>query len=237
MISVPLWLTAENPCSYRANRTSRSAVVYPDFKLNTALYSQLLEQGFRRSGDQVYKPYCDGCQACVPTRIPVRLFQANRKQKRCRKRNIQTTATIRPAEFDPRHFDLYQRYQAARHEKENDNPISKEDYIEFLGSRWCNTWFVEFRNNEDLMAIAVVDVLENSLSAVYTFFDPGFADHSPGVYAVLWQIEQAKNLKLDYVYLGFWIEDCRKMRYKIEYQPLEGLTGGQWQNLFSDHSN
>ncbi|MDD2759379.1 MAG: arginyltransferase, partial [Methylomonas sp.] len=178
-----------------------------------------------------YKPFCDDCRACVPTRIPVYRFKTNRKQNRCLTKNARTTATIRPAEFDARHFDLYRRYQAARHDNESTTPISKEDYIAFLSSHWCNTWFVEFSTQGELMAIAVVDQLENALSAVYTFFEPAFADYSPGVYAVLWQIERAKQLHMAYVYLGFWIEDCRKMRYKIEYQPLEGLIGDQWRTL------
>jgi len=231
MISVPLWLTQKHQCSYFDNRVSQSVVVHPSFDINTALYSQLIAQGFRRSGDQVYKPYCEKCRACVPTRIPVMAYQNDRHQKRCLKRNAATTALIRPASFDPKHFELYQRYQSARHEKEGANPITQEEYIQFLSSHWCDTWFVEFTNTDQLMAVAVVDVLENALSAVYTFFDPEFDRYSPGVYAVLWQIEQAKHHQLDYVYLGFWIKDCRKMRYKIQYQPLEGLIGQQWQTV------
>ncbi len=231
MISIPLWLTQENRCSYFDDRLSQSAVVHPGFAMDTALYSELIAQGFRRSGDQVYKPYCNACQACVPTRIPVNAFKANRKQKRCLNRNVQTLASITPARFDPKHFALYQRYQAARHQKDTADAISENDYIQFLSSHWCDTWFVEFTVADALMAVAVVDVLNNALSAVYTFFDPAFNEHSPGVYAVLWQIEQAKLQQLDYVYLGFWIEDCRKMRYKIQYQPLEGLIGQEWQIL------
>ena len=103
--------------------------------------------------------------------------------------------------------------------------------MQFLGSSWCESWFVEFSVANQLMAVAVVDVLDNALSAVYTFFDPEFADNSPGVYAVLWQIAQAKQLGLDYLYLGFWIKDCRKMCYKSQYQPLFGLIDQQWQPI------
>jgi len=234
MISVPLWLTAEHACSYLDDKQAQSAVVDPDFRLDTKLYSGLIEQGFRRSGDQVYIPYCQGCQACVPTRVPVAEFRPDRKQKRCAKRNEQTRVNIKPAEFDPRHFDLYRRYQAARHDKGEAGVISPQEYMQFLGSSWCDTWFVEFSIQEKLAAVAVVDVLDHALSAVYTFFEPEFADRSPGVFAVLWQIEQARKLNLDYVYLGFWIKDCRKMSYKNQYQPLFGLTGQQWLPIF-DH--
>lgn len=231
MISVPLWLTAEHDCSYLNGKLAQSAVVHPDLAMDTLLYSRLIEQGFRRSGDQVYKPYCHDCQACVPSRIAVAAFQANRKQRRCARRNQHTQVVIKTAEFNERHFDLYRRYQISRHDKTPDADISREDYLHFLGSSWCETWFVEFLIEGRLAAVAVVDVLEHALSAVYTFFDPDFDDYSPGVFAVLWQIEEAKRRKLEFVYLGFWIADCRKMRYKIQYRPLQGLTAGQWQDI------
>ncbi len=231
MISVPLWQTAEHACSYLDGMQSRSLVVDPDFPLDTRLYSQLIEQGFRRSGDQVYKPRCRNCQACVPTRIEVDKFQVNRSQKRCIKRNILTEVAIKPAEFDRRHFELYLRYQAVRHDKDRTDGTSPNEYMQFLGSHWCNTWFVEFSIGGKLAAVAVVDVLDDALSAVYTFFEPEFADYSLGVFAVLWQIEQAGQLNLDYVYLGFWIKDCRKMRYKNQYQPLFGLFDRHWQPI------
>ena len=106
---------------------------------------------------------------------------------------------------------------------------SPEEYLNFLGSRWCNTFFVEFLIDEQLIAVATVDRLDNALSAVYTFFDPDFSHLSPGMYAVLWQIEWGKQLKLDWLYLGFWIKDCQKMAYKIEYQPIELLIDNVWQ--------
>jgi leucyl-tRNA---protein transferase len=231
IISIPLWLTTEQPCSYLPDTSARSAVVSGRFDMNTAIYAHLIDQGFRRSGDQVYKPHCPSCQSCIATRLNVSDFQPDRKQKRCLKRNSETSVNIKPAVFDPAHFALYQRYQAARHDKADKEPTNAADYIEFLGSSWCDTWFVEFSRSDQLMAIAIVDVLENALSAVYTFFDPQFAAYSPGVYAVLWQIELAKQLDLDYLYLGFWIKNCRKMCYKIQYQPLQGLLDQKWQLL------
>lgn len=238
MTSIPIWLDAGHACGYLDGRVSRSGFVHPSVGMNTPLYSQLIAQGFRRSGDYVYKPYCEGCQACVPTRLPVAAFQPDRKQKRCQKRNAQTRVVVKAAEFDPRHFQLYQRYLNARHDKPGaDAGTTPDDYIKFLGSSWCETMFVEFLIGGQLAAVAVVDVAADGLSAVYTFFDPEFADYSPGVYAVLWQIETAKQSGLEYLYLGYWIKDCRKMRYKIQYQPLSGLINGQWQTISNQTFN
>ncbi|NOV32615.1 arginyltransferase [Methylomonas sp. ZR1] len=238
MSSIPIWLDSGHACGYLDYRLARSGFVHPSVNIDTTLYSQLIAQGFRRSGDHVYKPYCEACQACVPTRLPVALFQADRKQKRCIKRNAQTRIVVKNAEFDPRHFRLFRRYLSARHDKPGeDTEITPDDYIKFLGSSWCDTLFVEFLIGGQLAAVAVVDVVADGLSAVYTFFDPDFADYSPGVYAVLWQIETAKQMGLPYVYLGYWIKDCRKMRYKIDYQPLTGLINGQWQFISNQTFN
>lgn len=231
MTAIPIWLDAGHACGYLDDRVSRSGFVHPSVEMDTPLYSQLIAQGFRRSGDYVYRPYCEACQACVPTRLPVATFQPDRKQKRCQKRNAQTRVVVKAAEFDPRHFQLYQRYLNARHDKPGEDATTPDEYIKFLGSSWCETMFVEFLIGGQLAAVAVVDVVADGLSAVYTFFDPAFADSSPGVYAVLWQIETAKRLGLEYLYLGYWIKDCRKMRYKIDYQPLSGLIDGQWQTI------
>ena len=232
MNRIPLWLTGPQACSYLDDRVSQSAVVDPDISLSPLLYSRLIELGFRRSGDQVYRPHCGGCCACIATRIPVAQFSPDRAQKRCRKRNADTQVNIKPARFDSRHFELYQRYQNARHDSDHGRDISPQDYMGFLGSGWSDTWFVEFTHQQQLLAVAVVDVVDNGLSAVYTFFEPDSGGLSPGVFAVLWQIEQAKIMQLDFLYLGFWIKDCRKMRYKNQYQPLQGLINQQWQPIY-----
>ncbi len=200
-----------------------------DFKLDSKRYSRLGELGFRRGGEQVYRPHCPNCQACVSCRVPVARFQANRSQRRCLRRHQTTQTFIKPAAFDPEQYALYRRYHAARHaDDEQPEQISPESYMDFFVCRWQTTRFVEFRQAERLFAVAVVDWLDHGLSAVYTFFDPEAARLSPGVYAVLWQIEHAKELGLEYVYLGYWIENCRKMQYKIAYQPLEGRIGQNW---------
>ncbi len=229
--SIPLYLSAEAACSYLEGQTSRVIMPGDDFALDSDIYSHLINQGFRRSGNQVYKPYCQSCCACIPTRLPVQQFQANRQQKRCLQRNAATRTVIRPAVFDIRHFELYHRYLAARHQPDSPNESSPETFMAFFDSDWCDTWFVEFYIGGRLAAVAVVDALDQGLSAVYTFFDPEFADYSPGVYAVLWQIETARELQLDYVYLGFWIKECRKMSYKNQYQPLYGLIAENWQAI------
>lgn len=231
MISIPLFLTQEYDCSYLAGEQAQSAFVHPTFQLTSALYSQLTEQGFRRSGDQVYIPKCPQCSACLPARLAVNEFKINRNQKRCLKKNSQTRAIVKPPVFEQQHYDMYMRYQKMRHGEGSMAESSPDEYLNFLGSTWCDTRFVEFSIGSKLAGIAVIDYLDNALSAVYTFFEPEFSSHSLGVYAVLWQIEQAKLQQREFLYLGFWIKNCKKMSYKSKYRPLQLFIDNCWTEL------
>jgi arginyl-tRNA--protein-N-Asp/Glu arginylyltransferase len=228
MTSIPLFLTSQHPCSYLEGELAQSVFVAPSFHLLSAHYSRLIEQGFRRSGDQVYAPHCSQCSACIPARLAVDEFKPNKSQKRCLKKNMNTKAVIKPAVFEQAHYDMYLRYQTIRHSSGPMAESGPEDYINFLASTWCDTRFVEFLINNELAAIAVVDQFNNAWSAVYTFFEPEFSSYSLGVYAVLWQIEQAKLQGREFLYLGFWIKQCKKMAYKIDYQPLQLLVDNEW---------
>jgi arginine-tRNA-protein transferase len=231
MTSIPLLISSPHPCSYLDDELAQSAFVNPIFELSTDIYSQLLARGFRRSGDHVYRPQCAFCQECVAVRVAVQDFKPNRKQKRCLQANVNTIAIVKPPMFEGSHYNMYMRYQRQRHADGSMANSTPEDYMDFLGSSWCQTRFVEFSIANELAAVAIVDYLNDSLSAVYTFFDPKFSNYSLGTYAVLWQVQQAKQLGLSYVYLGFWIKNCQKMAYKNQYQPLQGLINQQWQFL------
>lgn len=228
MISIPLLLSEKHPCSYIDDEEAQPAFVHPLFEMTTGIYSELIAQGFRRSGDGVYSPHCSQCSACIPVRLKATEFIPSRSQKRCLQKNSNTQVIIKSAEFEQAHFDMYLRYQAARHRDGSMFQSSEEDYVRFLKGSWCDTHFVEFSINGELAAIAVVDQLNNALSAVYTFFEPKFSSYSLGVYAVLWQIEQAKQANKEFLYLGFWIKQCKKMSYKSDYQPLQILRDKQW---------
>lgn len=231
MISIPLFLTQEHPCSYLEDEYNQSLFVDSSYPITTAIYAQLIMQGFRRSGNEVYAPHCPHCSACIPARLAAARFKPNRSQKRCLKKNINTHVIVKPAVFEQAHYDMYLRYQANRHSDGSMAHASPDDYINFLGSSWCDTKFVEFSINNELAGVAVIDQFENALSAVYTFFEPKFANASLGAYAVLWQIEQAKLQQREFLYLGFWIKTCKKMAYKSVYHPLQLLIDNQWTEM------
>lgn len=230
MNTIPLVLTYKHECSYLEDEIAQSVYVHPAFQIDNGLYSGLVELGFRRSGNDIYKPQCPECKACIPVRIPVKHFVPSRKQRRCLKKNSQTQTVIKSASFEQTHYDLYLRYQNQRHQGGAMAQSSPDDYINFLSSDWSQTQFVEFLIDNRLAGVAIVDLLDNGLSAVYTFFDPDLADYSLGTYAVLWQIEQAKKLRKEFLFLGYWIENCRKMTYKNQFQPQQQLIDNHWSN-------
>lgn len=229
-MSLDFYQDQPHACSYLADRRARNIYPDPSKPITKTLYSHLIQHGFRRSGDHVYRPFCPECDACVPVRIDVSAFCPNRSQKRCLKANQDIEVKVRPAEFQTEHFDLYSRYQAGRHAGGGmDNPTI-ETYINFLTSNWCDTAFIEFRQQERLVALAVTDFVKDAASAFYTFFDPDLAQRSLGTYAILKQIELAKNYGLSWLYLGYWIEESPKMRYKSHFSALQAYRGS-WQPM------
>jgi len=226
---IQFYLTAPYECSYLPDRQSRSQVATPAHLIDEGAYSALIRAGFRRSGQFTYRPHCEKCHACIPARVRVADFVPNRTQRRCEKRNRDLAARFLPLDFKDEHFELYRRYQATRHEGGGMDRDDADQYRQFLLSSNVNSVLVEFRDGESLAMIAVVDQVDDGLSAVYTFFDPDREQDSLGVYGVLWQIELARRLDLPYLYLGYWIADSRKMAYKQQYQPLECLIDGCWQ--------
>ncbi|HSH29261.1 MAG TPA: arginyltransferase [Thiohalobacter sp.] len=227
---IQLYATPPQQCSYLPDREAVSIFVEPGAADNP-IYSHLIRHGFRRSGEHIYRPACPGCQACVSVRIPVAHFTPSRRDRRCRKRNQDLVGHWLKGHYAPEYFELYQRYLAARHPGGGMDKTSPSQFRQFLLSRWSQTLFLELRQDEQLMAVACTDLVDDGLSAVYTFFEPGAEPRGLGNYAILQQIDLARRLHLDWVYLGYWIENSPKMAYKRRFRPLQGYQGDRWRTL------
>lgn len=225
------YLTAPYPCSYLPDLQARSQVATPGFLIDTKLYSRLVQLGFRRSSTHIYRPRCDTCSACVQMRVLAKQFTANRSQRRAWAQHAGLEATLHPLQDKPEYYGLYQRYQRTRHPDGGMDNDDHDAYQTFLLQSHIDTLLVEFRDQGILRMVSVIDLLDDGLSSVYTFYDPDLPRARLGVYNVLWQIELCRKLDLNFVYLGYWIKESRKMSYKSQYQPAEGLLEGEWKKL------
>jgi arginine-tRNA-protein transferase len=225
------YATPAHPCSYLADREAVTVFADPGYRKDRRLYTTLSQLGFRRSGAHVYRPHCPDCSACVPVRLSVSGFRPRRSQRRAWHANTDLEVRVVPPGFSPEHYALYARYVSSRHPGGGMDHPTPAQYLEFLTSAWSETLFYEFRADRALAAVAVVDRLEDGLSAVYTFYAPELAHRSLGTYAVLWEVEAARRLGLPWLYLGYWIRESPKMRYKSGYQPLEYFYDGHWRSI------
>ena len=227
------YVTTPYTCGYLPGKLAQSLIAAPQHLVNASVYNSLIQQGFRRSGNFAYRPHCENCQECVPVRIVLSDFVPTRSQKRAYKQHQHISTAILPVDFHAEHYALYHAYQQARHAESLDKAPAQNDveqYRNFLCQTNVESVLVEFRENGQLNMVSVIDIVDDGISAVYTFFD-ATKRASYGTYNVLWQIEWAKRLAHPYLYLGYWVKDSQKMAYKQNFQPQQMYLDGEWRSL------
>ena len=225
------YTTAPLPCPYVAGRTERKVVTEITGPEAESLHDRLSRAGFRRSHNIAYAPVCPSCQSCVPIRIPVAGFVPDRGLRRILRANQQVDGCDVPPRATAEQYQLFQRYQQARHGDGDMATMSFYDFRAMVEDTPIDTIITEFRVDGRLIGGCLTDRLGDGLSAVYSFYAPDLERQSLGTYAILWLIERARSENLPYVYLGYWVPESRKMAYKARFRPCEILVGGTWRML------
>lgn len=230
MNSTPLrvGITPAHTCSYLPEQYEQLIVLMDNQYRNEAGYETLLQAGFRRSGNDIYRPHCTQCSACHSLRIDPNEFKPSRNQRRIQNKNKHLTWQLSYID-QPAYYALYERYIHQRHADGSMYPPSYHQYQQFLLCHWLTPLFIELYEDDKLLAVAVTDMTTNSLSAMYTFYDPDFESYSLGTFAILLQLQLTRQMGKQYLYLGYQVDNCRKMNYKASYLPHERLKNKVWE--------
>jgi len=228
---IKLFTTQSHACSYLPGEEARTLFIDPEYEVSTEFHTHLSEIGFRRSGAHMYRPHCSNCQHCVASRVIIERFTLNKRFRRILRRNEDLKVEVVDSIATDEYYLMYEKYINERHSDGDMFPASRDQFESFLLQACESTLFYRISSAERLVAVMITDLLSNGLSAVYTFYNINEQKRSLGNYAILWQIEEARRRKLPYVYLGYWIRDCDKMNYKLEYRPIELLLNQRWTKL------
>lgn len=225
-----LGITKPFPCNYLPEQEERLLIAVDENLHNRDHYGWLMQQGFRRSGDDIYRPHCVACQACKSLRVLVQEFIPSKSQKRILKRNQHFKIMLSQG-VKASYYPLYERYINTVHQDGSMFPASEEQFKSFTQNNITEQCYIEIWHNDVLISVAVTDDIPNALSAVYTFYDPDYKSYGLGVYSILKQIEIAAQQNRQFLYLGYQIETCSKMNYKNRYKAHQILVENQWQTV------
>ena len=228
---IQFYVTTKYSCGYIDGQDAQSIVATPYKVVNSQIFNSLITKGFRRSGQYVYKPNCPDCSACIPIRLLASNFNPSRSQKRVKKYLDNLSVKLLPLTFDEEHYNLYVDYQNKRHPNSSESEDDTADYNDFLVRSNVNSKLVEFRLNNQLKIVSIIDIIDDGISAVYTFYDCSDKKLSLGTISIIWLLEFCKKENLSFLYLGYWIYESQKMKYKINFKPYELMIKGVWKEV------
>jgi arginine-tRNA-protein transferase len=236
------YLTSPSPCPYLPGKEERKVFTHLVGERAPALNDLLTHGGFRRSQSIAYRPACEGCRACISVRVVAESFRPTRSMRRILERNDDVIGEMRAASPTSEQYSVFRAYLDVRHRDGGMADMTVLDYAMMVEDSHVDTRIVEYRRRSPdsringrgagkLLAVALTDLLNDGLSMVYSFFDPDEEPRSLGTFMILDHIERAQQMRLPYVYLGYWVRGSRKMDYKGRFLPQERLMPQGWMRV------
>ena len=224
------YLTAPSPCPYLGGKEERKVFTHLVGERAPELNNILTQGGFRRSQSIAYRPACEGCRSCVSVRVVAKDFRPTQSMRRIARRNSDVASEMRIAVPTSEQYAIFRAYLDSRHRDGGMADMTVLDYAMMVEDSHIETRIIEYRlrPSNELVAIALTDVLGDGLSMVYSFFEPDQSARSLGTFMVLDHIARAQRMGLSYVYLGYWVRGSRKMDYKSRFLPQERLMPEGW---------
>jgi len=232
------FVTAPSACPYLPGRTERK--VFAELKGDDApaMAEALGRIGFRRSQNVVYRPSCDGCNACISVRVPASRFKPGRSQKKLLAQHADLDVHACEPWATEEQWSLLRRYLGARHPDGGMAAMDAHDFSDMVEQSPVDTVMVEYRERTTdgrlgrLIGCCLTDKQTDGLSMIYSFYDSDLVER-PGMgnFIIMDHITRAARAGLAFVYLGYWIEGCSRMAYKTKFRPVEALIGGQWREV------
>jgi len=233
------FVTTPSPCPYLAGRTERKVFTELTGAHAGELNDALGRIGFRRSQNVAYRPSCLDCSACISVRVVAGEFQPSATQRRVLKRNADLEVTACKPWATEEQYRLLARYLKARHPDGGMVEMDEQDFSDMVEQSPVQTYLVEYREpaapdggSGRLVGACLTDQQADGLSMIYSFFEPDAAGRTGlGTYIILDHIVRAARASLPYVYLGYWVEEAKRMAYKSRFRPLEKLGPGGWRRF------
>ena len=220
-------ITQQFDCNYLPDHKEQLLVCVESPAILKHVFSDLTESGFRRSGEQIYRPQCLQCNQCQSIRVLARAFTISKSQKRVLLKNKDLQIKV-SNENKPDYYSLYEKYVNNVHSDGSMFPASQAQYYGFINCEWQYPIFIEALLDGELIGVAVTDKLKHGYSALYTFFEPSMSKRSLGIFFILQQIQLTADQGLPYLYLGYQVDACKKMNYKQNFYPHERFFEDKW---------
>lgn len=195
--------------------------------LSERVMELFLAAGYRRNGDCLYTMHCKECKGCIPIRLKPRLFRPNRNQKRSVKVNCDVDIEFKPLRLDEENLDLCDRFLQERYPRENNS--ARGYFRDFFLTNIVSSAQLQFRVDGRLIGTSIVDIGDNWLNAVYFYFDPAESKRSLGTFNIMKLVDVCLDWGVEFLYLGYLIENVSAMSYKSNFNPHFIYVDEQWQ--------